>query len=184
MRTTKLGVVSILEGEAYNETKRMWRLFEKEYDSRAIQNFPHPHLSFQAGISEDLQAIDLHLKKLTSQISPIPVAIGGIDTFEKPERVIFLSVTRTKILQSIHKKIDKLLQKYCSQTFKFYSPQDWTPHITLAHGDITSHLFRKAKKDLENIRPLHKLVLHNVCLVRWYDKDRRIRIYKKYILEP
>jgi 2'-5' RNA ligase len=182
MRAIKLGVVSILEGEACSEAKSMWRLFEKEYDSKAIQNFPHPHLSFQAGISEDLQAIDLDLKKLTSQISPFPVIIGGIDTFKKPERVIYLTVTRTKILQRVHKKIDKLLQKYCSQTFRFYSPQDWTPHITLAQGDITPNLFRKAKKDLENYHPHYRLILHNFCLVRWYDRDRKIRIHKKYIL--
>lgn len=182
MRAIKIGVVSILEGEAYEETKMMWRLFERKYNSRAIQNFPHPHLSFQGGISEDLQTIDLNLQNLTSQISPFPVTIGGIDTFEKPERVIFLSVTRTKILQSIHKKIDDLLQKYCSQTFRFCNPQDWTPHITLAQGDILPNHFRNAKKDLENYHPQHKLILHNICLVRWYDKNRRIRIHKKYIL--
>jgi len=160
----------------------MWRLFEEEYNSRAMQSFPHPHMSFQAGISEDLQAIDLDLQKLTSQISPFPVAIGGIDIFEKPERVIFLSVTKTKELQKIHKKIDHLLQEHCSRTFRFYSPPDWLPHITLAQGDLTLNQFRKAKKDLENYHPHYKLILHNICLVRWYGQDRKVRIHKKYVL--
>jgi 2'-5' RNA ligase len=182
MRAIKLGVVSILEGEAYAETKEMWRFFEKEYDSKAIQNFPHPHLSFQGGISEDLKTVASKLEDLSSKINPFPVTIGGIGTFEKPERVIFLSVTKTKILQRIHKNIYDLLQEYCSQTFRFYSPQDWTPHITLVQGDITPNLFRKAKKDLENYRPIHKLILHSICLVRWYDRDRKIRIHKKYVL--
>ncbi|MFH1336156.1 MAG: 2'-5' RNA ligase family protein [Candidatus Zixiibacteriota bacterium] len=182
MKAIKLGVVSILEGEAYEETKIMWRLFEKKYDSKAIQNFPHPHLSFQGGISEDLKTVASKLEDLSSKINPFPITIGGIDTFEKPERVIFLSVTKTKILQSIHKKIDDLLQEYCSQAFRFCNPQDWTPHITLAQGDILPNHFRKAKKDLENYRPQHKLILHNICLVRWYDNGRKIRIHKKYVL--
>jgi len=182
MRANKLGVVSILEGEAYEETKKMWRLFEKEYDSKAVQNFPHPHLSFQGGLSEDLKTIDSKLKNLSSEIIPFPITLGGIDTFEKPERVIFLSVTRTKTLQSIHKKIDDLLQKYCFQTFRFCTPQEWFPHLTLAHGDLTLNQFRKAKKDLENYHLNYKLTIHNICLVRWYDQDRKIRIHKKYVL--
>ena len=182
MRAIKLGVVSILEGEAYQEIKKMWRLFEKEYDSKAIQNFPHPHLSFQAGISEDLKTIDAKLNILSSEINPFPITLGGIGTFEKPERVIFLSVTRAETIQRIHKKISDLLQKYCLQTFKFYTPSNWLPHVTLAQGDLTLNQFRKAKKDLENYHPHYKLILHNICLVRWYDQDRKIRIHKKYVL--
>lgn len=182
MRAIKLGVVSILEGEAYEETKKMWRLFERKYNSRAIQNFPQPHLSFQGGLSEDLKTIDSKLKILSSEISSFPITIGGINTFEKPERVIFLSVAKTKELQKIHKKIDNLLQKYCSQTFRFYTPQNWLPHITLAQDDLTPNRFRKAKKDLENYHPHYRLILHHICLVRWYDQDRKIRIHKKYVL--
>jgi 2'-5' RNA ligase len=183
MKTIKIGVVSILEGDAYKEIKRMWRLFEKEYNSRAIQNFPHPHLSFQGGICEDIKEIDANLKKLSAQIKPFLLRVEGINTFEKPDRAIFLEVVRTKTLQKIHKKIDALLRKYCSQTFKLYSPQNWHPHVTLAHGDLTPNKFQKAKKDLKNYDPRCKLKVHNLCLVRWYDKDKKIRIYKKYVLE-
>jgi len=183
MRAIKLVVVSILEGEAYEEIKRMWRFIEKEYDSKAVQNFPHPHLSFQGGTSEDLKTVDSELKKLSSEIRPFPITTGGIDTFRKPERVIFLSVTRTKTLQGIHKKIDDLLQKYCSQTFRFCTPQYWFPHLTLAHGDLTLNQFHRAKKDLENYHLNYKLTIHNICLVIWYDQGRKIRIHKKYMLE-
>ncbi len=183
MKAIKIGVVSILEGEAYAETKRMWRFFEKEYDSKSIQNFPHPHISYQGGLCEDLRTIDLKLKHLSSEISPFPVTTGEINTFIKPERVIFLSVTRTKTLRVIQTKIDALLQRYCSRTFRFYTPQNWIPHITLAQRDLIPNHFRNAKKDLENYHPRHKLILHNICLVRWYDQDRKIRIHKKYVLE-
>jgi 2'-5' RNA ligase len=182
MRTFKLGVVSILEGEAYVETKRMWRFFERKYDSKAIQNFPHPHISFQGGVSEDLRTIDSKLQNLSHEISPFTVTIGGVDTFEKPERVIFLSVKRTRILQSIHKKTDDLMQEHCSWTFRYYTPQNWIPHVTLAQRDITPTNFWYAKKYLENQRFKYELTIHNICLVRWYDQGRKIRIHKKYVL--
>jgi 2'-5' RNA ligase len=181
MRSIKVGVVSVLEGELYKESKRMWRFFEREYNSKAIQNFAHPHLSFQGGICEDIKMIDANLKKLSLQIRPFPVRIEGINTFKKPDRAIFMEVVRTKTLQRIHKKIDALLGKYCSRTFKLYSPQNWHPHVTLAHGDLTPNNFQKAKKDLENYHPRYKLRVHNICLVRWYDEDK-IRIHKKYVL--
>jgi 2'-5' RNA ligase len=183
MKPIKLGVVSILEGDTYKEAKRMWRLFEKEYNSRAIQNFPHPHLSFQGGRCEDIKEIDANLKKLSLQTKPFLVRVKGINTFEKPDRAIILEVVRTNTLQRIHKKIDALLRKYCSPTFELYSPQNWHPHITLAHGDLTPNNFQKAKKDLENYNPGHKLKVHNICLVRWYDKDKKIRIYRKHVLK-
>ena len=159
----------------------MWRLFEREYNSKAIQNFSHPHLSFQGGICEDIKIIDTNLKKLSLRIKPFLIRVEGINTFKEPDRVIFLEVVRTKILQRIHKRIDALLGKYCSQTFELYSLQNWHPHITLAHGDLTQNNFQKAKKNLENYHPRYKLRMHNICLVRWYDEDK-IRIYKKYVL--
>ncbi|MCK4384962.1 MAG: 2'-5' RNA ligase family protein [candidate division Zixibacteria bacterium] len=181
MRSLKVGVVSILEGDIYKEAKRLWRLFEKEYNSRAIQNFAHPHLSFQGGICEDIKIIDANLKKLSFQIKPFLIKIEGINVFEEPDRVIFMEVVRTKILQGIHKRIDSLLRKYCSQTFELFSPQNWYPHVTLACEDLTQNNFQKAKKDLENYHPRYKLKMSNICLVEWYDKDK-IRIYKKYVL--
>lgn len=182
MRSTKVGVVSILEGDVYNQAKRMWRFFEREYDSRAIQNFAHPHLSFQGGLCEDIKVIDADLRKLSARTKPFLIRIEGINTFKEPDRAIFLEVIQTKTLQGIHKKIDALLRKYCSPTFELYSPQNWHPHVTLAHGDLTLNNFQKAKKDLQNYHPRYKLKLHNICLVRWYDKDK-IRIYKKFVLK-
>ena len=183
MRSVKVGAVSILEGDAYKEVKRMWRFFEKEFNSRAIQNFPHPHLSFQGGICEDIKVIDADLEKLSARIKPFFIIVEGINTFEKPERAIFWEVIKTKPLQRVNQKIDASLQKYCSQTFQLYSPQHWHPHITLAQRDLTPTNFQKAQKDLRNYHPQYKLKVHNICLVRWYDNDKKIRIYKKYVLE-
>jgi 2'-5' RNA ligase len=183
MKPIKIGVVSILERDAYKEIKRIWRFFEREYNSRAIQNFPHPHLSFQGGICEDIKEIDANLKKLSSEMKPFLIRVEGINTFKKPDRAIFWEVVQTKTLRGIHKKIDSLLLKYCSQTFELYSPQNWHPHVTLAQGDLTPNKFQKAKEDLENYHPRYKLKGHNICLVRWYDKDKKIGIYKKYVLE-
>ena len=182
MKPIKIGVVSILEGDAYKETKRMWWLFEKKYNSWAIQNFPHPHLSFQGGICEDIKEIDADLKKLSLRMKPFLIRTEGINTFKKPERVIFWEVVKTKTLQRVHHKIDAFFRKYCSQTFELYSPQNWHPHVTLAHGDLSQGNFQKAKKDLENYHPKYKLKAHNICLVNWSDENK-IKIYNKYVLK-
>lgn len=183
MRSIKIVVESILEGEAYKEIKRMWKFCEREYDSKAVQNFPHPHLSFQGGICDDIKKIDANLENLSTRIKPYLLRMGGINSFEKLERVIFLEVEKTKTLQLIHQKIDDLLRKHCAHTFELCSPQNWHPHVTLAHQDLTVDNFQKAKKELQNYHLRYKLRVHNVCLVRWYDNDRKIRIYKKYALE-
>jgi 2'-5' RNA ligase len=183
MKPAKVGVVSVPEGDAYKDTKRIWRLFEREYDSRAIQKFAHPHLSFQGGICEDIKIIDAGLKQLSDKIKPFLIRIDGINTFQEPDRAIFMEVVKTRTLQRIHQSIDALLLKHCLKTFGLYSPQNcWHPHVTFAHGDLTGSNLQKAKKDLENYHPRYKLKLHNICLVKWYHKDR-IRIYKKYLLK-
>ena len=181
MKPVKVGVVSVLEGDAYRDTKRMWRLFEREYGSRAIQNFAHPHLSFQGGVCEDIKIIDAGLTQLLAKTKPFLLWIEGIDTFEESDRAIFMEVVKTRTLQRIHQRIDALLRKHCSQKFELYSPESWHPHVTLAHGDLTAGNLQRAKKDLENYRPRYKLKLHNICLVKWYHKNR-IRVYKKCLL--
>ncbi len=160
----------------------MWRIFEREYGSSAIQRFPHPHLSFQGGICQDVSVIDSGLKRLCGHIKPFLVTVQGTNTFSKPDRAFFMEVLRTKNLQNIHKRIDALLRKYCSQTFELYSPESWYPHVTLADEDLAQNSLQKAKKDLENYDPRYKLKVRNICLVKWHGKDK-IRIHKKYVLE-
>jgi 2'-5' RNA ligase len=182
MKPAKVGVVSVLEGDAYKDAKGMWRLFEREYDSVAIQNFSHPHLSFQGGICGDVRVIDTNLKELCARIKPPLLRIEGINTFEEPDRAIFMEVVKTGTLQRIHQRIDAVLRKHCSQIFELYSPQNWHPHVTLACEDLSPSSFHRAKKDLENYHPRYKLKVHNICLVKWYRKDL-VRIYRTYVLE-
>jgi 2'-5' RNA ligase len=155
--------------------------FSREITTPGQFKISRPHLSFQGGICQDIRIIDASLKQLSAKIRPFLVWIEGLNTFQEPDRVIFMEVVRTRTLQRIHQSIDALLRKHCSQTFELCSPQSWHPHVTLACEDLSPSSFRKAKKDLENYRPRYKLKLHNICLVKWYQKDR-IRIYKKYLL--
>jgi len=177
---TTVGVLSILEGPARDEVLRLWKLFETKYDSRAVQTFAYPHLTFHAGGCLDVAALDDALTEFCQIDYPLDVEIDGVGYFELESPVIYLKVLPNPKLLALHEQIGAVMQTHCVSMFESYLPDNWVPHITLAMGDLTPANFQRAWRDLQNTHPQFRTTLSNMHLARRDSDTGLVELVSSY----
>jgi 2'-5' RNA ligase len=179
MSAEMIGIVSNLEGEPYRDVKKLWTLFERKYNSRAIQAYLHPHFTFQIAKTQDIRQLKSDFVKPLSGIKPFEIEVEGFRHFRKD--VIYLAVKKTRELTRIHKLISRSMESRCSDLLELYTPENWIPHVTLAMEDLTENNFERAWKEFKGSNIRFKQRIHNICMVKFYP-DGKIRIAKRYRL--
>ena len=170
-----------MEGQPYRNIKRLWTLFERKYDSRAVQAYSHPHICYQAAKTSNVGQMKKDLQQLVWQIRPFEIAVDGFRHFRN--EVIYLGVRKTRELTKIHKLVHRFLETHCQDLFELYSPEHWIPHITLAMEDLSEDNFKRAWREFEGSSIHYKQRVHNICMVKWYPNGK-IRIARRYELSP
>jgi 2'-5' RNA ligase len=179
MAAQLIGIVSNLEGQPYREVKKLWALFERKYNSRAIQAYSHPHFTYQIARTSDIKGLKAEFRKLARQLRPFKIEVHGAKRFRKD--VIYLSVRKTRELAAIHREIHRFLETRCQDLLELYTPKNWIPHITLAMEDLTKDGFEEAWREFEGSRIAFKQRIHNLCMVKFLP-DGKIRIARRHKL--
>jgi len=180
---TLVGVASILEGPVLDEARRLWKLFETRYASTGVQSFDHPNLTFQGGLCSDVAALAGALRDACRRLAPFDLIVDGLGYFEAPAPTVFMAVQMTEELRHINRELNALLGRHCEQVFDYYAPAHWTPHVTVAMGDLTADSFEHARRDLHDYHPHFRQVLSNLQLVQRCDETGRIEIVESYRLD-
>jgi 2'-5' RNA ligase len=173
-----IGLVSILEGKWHDEVINLWKLMEGKYETVGIQQFDHPHLTFQGGMKTNKNDISKELQEFASKIKPFNIEIDGFSHFD--DMVIYLEVKKSRRLLDLNRKCNKFLKKYCD-VITLYTPESWIPHITIAMDDLTPANFKKAWGILKNREFRFKQTLHNLHLIKIHS-DGHIGIEKSFEL--
>lgn len=176
-----VGVLSILEGAALVEARRLWRLFEAEYGSKGVQSFDHPNLTFQAGYCSDIGALSDTLSLMSCSLHAFEITIDGWGCFEAAN-AIYLNVALTTELRRIHEAVNRIVQADCAELFANYLPDQWQPHITVAMDDLGDADFCRAKQDLSTYHPRYQQILSNLHLVQLDRKSGHVEIVQSYAL--
>ena len=174
-----IGILSILEDQPYEEVKRLWKLFEKSYNSIGVQTFNHPNLTFQGGEVTDTKALTRDFKGLAAEIEPFEIEVDGFGSFRK--RVIYLRVKKSREITRINGIVNQHLESRGETVFEEYTPERWIPHITVAMGDLAESEFDKAWSSLSGVKFGFVQKLHNICLVKRYSSGK-IKILRKCLL--
>ncbi len=176
-----IGVLSILEGALLDEARRLWALFEREYQSKGVQSFDYPNVTFQGGRCHNVAQVQDALSRLSRQLRPFEVMVDGWSCFE-PSNVVFLKVVLTDDLKHINQVVNDMLQRYCDELFDNYLPRRWPPHITVAMADLTEDNLKRARRDLRDYYPRCWQLISNLHLVRLRRETGRIEIVQSCTL--
>jgi 2'-5' RNA ligase len=177
-----VGILSILEGDAFEKTKDLWKLFETEYDSIGAQSFEYPNLTFQIGECQDTGQIENLLKKLCEETGNFEVCIEGLGYFDSPAKVIYLKIKPTEEILNLNRVATEILKKSYTKISDYYLPQNWIPHVTLAMTDLTDRNFDRAIEDLKNTDLRFKSEINNLHFVQQRNDSETIEIVRSFNL--
>ena len=131
------GVVSLLDDRHYARVEAIWEELGQKFDVRGMYVTPYPHFSFQVAEAYDEEACAGFLRSLASRVRPFRVRTAGLGIFTVASPILYIPVVRSPALSELHEEIWRgVRQKIPGAVAHYYHPDEWTPHITLAQGDI------------------------------------------------
>ena len=131
------GVVSLLDDEHYALVENIWAELERDFGVRGIYVTPFPHFSYQVAEGYDVESVEAVLRETASETAPFKISTAGLGIFNVTHPVLYIPVVRSPALSAFHARLWRsILRVADSPATRFYQPELWVPHITLAHGDL------------------------------------------------
>ena len=93
-----------------------------------------PHVSL--GVCDYLETDSLaqELSSFAAGVAPFRLSFPNIGIFSTSEGVVFLGVTVTEELLSVHAAFHEIFKKHAQEQREYYTVGQWVPHCTLAFG--------------------------------------------------
>ncbi|MYB00302.1 2'-5' RNA ligase family protein [Candidatus Poribacteria bacterium] len=93
-----------------------------------------PHVSLGVCDHLDTDSLAQELSIFATGVTPFRLSFPNIGIFSTSEGVVFLGVTVTEQLLSVHAGFHKIFKKYAREQREYYTVGQWVPHCTLAFG--------------------------------------------------
>jgi 2'-5' RNA ligase len=132
-------VVSLFEQETQDKIEQIWKLLNQYFGIESMYATPIPHYSYHVSSNYEKEKVKKVLEHAASSVAPFSVKTAGIGIFPGELPVLFMPVVRTPQLTKLHQLLWDGLGCACDMSVgssPLYSPENWIPHVTLAHGDI------------------------------------------------
>jgi 2'-5' RNA ligase len=130
------GVVALLDSESHARVEALWAEFRERFGVQGISLTPVPHFSFHVAESYNFPAINDVIAQAASTISPFTARTNGLGIFTGSIPVLYIPIIRNPNLTTLHRRMWLSLSAVSVKPVSYYHPDQWRPHITLAHGDV------------------------------------------------
>ena len=134
-----VGLAYLLPEPLQSQVHALWRELDRAFGVRATaQSTPHPHITFHVAQTYDHDELHKDLTAWASSAESIPLQTWGAGVFGGDHPVIFIGVTQTTQLLSLHEAIYTIAQRHAIAALPIFAPSTWVAHITLAHFNVSA----------------------------------------------
>ena len=132
--------------------KQMWADIYAEFGIEQRWADMLPHFTWQVCESYQTSKLVPLLDAFCKKTAPFPVETTGFDHFEKENVVLFNGVKPDSHLKNLHNELWQLALPFMegSETYRYYSPELWHPHITIASQGMTLETLQAASEFLDH----------------------------------
>ena len=102
-----------------------------------------PHVSLGVCDHLDTDSLAQELSTFAEGVAPFRLSFPNIGIFSTSEGVVYLGVTGTEELLSVHAAFHEIFKKYAREQREYYTVGRWVPHCTLAFG-LSEHQIAEA----------------------------------------
>ena len=168
------GIVSLLDEEHSALVESLWAELESEFDLQGLSGRIIPHLSFHVADAYEQRILRCALEAFASDLNGIRIKTAGLGIFTGPAPTLYLAVERCPALSKFHEELWAEISDTSQNPSRYYSPENWSPHISLASWKYMSPDLRERLPDIVAFlihRPLDwQIGLDNLTLLRSSDE--------------
>ena len=130
------GVVSLLDDEYNGRIEIIWQKLEDRFGKETIQRTPYPHFSYHVAETYAMKSVADALQEVVQEMRPFTVRTAGLGVFTGDEPVLYIAMVRDPQLSTLQQRIYEIANPHADDTFAYYHPERWVPHITLLRGGL------------------------------------------------
>ena len=166
--------MSFLDATHDARVRELWAELETRFGLRGIYSAPFPHLSYHGARNFDDERVEALLEEVAAGLEPLTVRTAGLGLFTGEKPVLYLPVIKTPALMTLHSRLLDALSPLATGENPHYLPERWTPHITLAYGDLTHARVGSVLQRLSERSFDWELTLDNLALVYTEGQDQGV----------
>lgn len=132
-----LGVVSLLDEPHFEMVERLWQEMKERFGVGNPEAKVMPHFSYHVAETYEVEPLVEFLTEVAAGQRPFTITATGLALFPGAEPVAYIPIVRNQELTNLHARLWSRLNTIAEQSIDYYAPQNWFPHITLGHTDVT-----------------------------------------------
>ena len=157
----------LLHEPAAAKVRGWWDLLDQELGLQGLRKVPFPHVTLLGYTGLELGHIRRDLEGCAQRFGPLSIKASGLGLFFQPLPVVYLPVVRTQALTDFHKEMWETVENLGGELSPFHSPDNWTPHLTLAQFDLTPERQLDAVQVLSKVDLELEFEVRNLTLFEW-----------------
>lgn len=171
-------IVSLL-GKPYQErVEQLWAELQRDFGVQGVYVTPYPHFSYQIVAHYDLDKLLPRLRHFAAHHAPFTIRTTGLGLFTGPSPVLYIPVTRNAQLSSFQQILWRQGARYGKGISPYYSPDQWTPHITIGFADLNSENLPPIMRYLSTRNFSWQIPIKNLALI--YDTGTHQELREQY----
>jgi 2'-5' RNA ligase len=174
------GIVSLLDDAHYERVEQLWADLAIRFGLRGIYGTPYPHFSYHVAVGYDLTRLEPVLQAVAEATTVFTLNTSGIGMFNGDNPVLYMPVVRTAVLSELHERVWTAVAPHSSGAQDYYSADNWMPHITLAHHDLTPDNLAPIVAWLNQQNLTWQVTINNLSLI--FDDSEKQTLHWRFEL--
>lgn len=162
-------IISELDTQSSVLVKDLWGRLREACGLMAIYKLPTPHFTWFAADTLDVAAVEEIIADLSARSEELISYVFGFGIFSGERPVFYLPLVKSQTMIDLHNEIWSQVISYSRGRNRYYSPNFWLPHITLAINDITKESLACALESVAFEPVEMKISTNNLIVVAQED---------------
>ncbi|MDB5261606.1 MAG: hypothetical protein JWQ14_887 [Adhaeribacter sp.] len=131
-----IAIVSLLDEEHSRKVKSLIDQIEEHFGLTGVQMTPYPHITWLlADLGGEFQNLKECLRQVAGKAVPFNILTTGLGIFTGENPVLHIPVVRNQATNNFHYVLFRQVSKLGVGIPKYYQPDAWVPHFSLALAD-------------------------------------------------
>src|SRR5262244_4382554 len=160
------GIISLLDEGHATRITAVWASLQDRLGLQGMDVPPFPHVSYHVAEQYEVGLLEPLVRACAAHTAPFEVETTGLGIFTTGlQPLLYLTVVRHPRLSALHAALWPTLAALSAGINEYYHPDQWVPHITLHHGNLSADALAEAVRCLSQWDFTWRLRLDNLTLL-------------------